>query len=301
MNFTKKYLVTGVVLLIGSIIVLYFFQQLFLVPNTFPVGKNFVVNENETLNSISERLKKEKYITSPFLFRLGVSFLGKDRAIQLGGYIFDSPRNLSQVVATFVKGRPDTPLLSITVPEGSTSYEVAEMIVRIFPSLSAVSINNFIVKYHAEGRLFPSTYFLLPSYTERDIIQLMLSTFTKKVESIITTSSILPPLTSLNDVIVLASILEGEAKTEKDMKIVSGILLTRLTRGMLLQVDVAKETYKEKGLPNVPLNNPGLVAILAVLNPIFTGDLYYITGNDGMMYYAKTFEEHKQNIRKYLK
>jgi UPF0755 protein len=99
----------------------------------------------------------------------------------------------------------------------------------------------------------------------------------------------------------MASILEGEAKTEGDMKIIAGILLTRLTKGMPLQVDVAKETYTAKGLPKVPLNNPGLVAIMAVLHPTFTDNLYYLTGNDGAMHYAKTFEEHKKNIKKYLK
>jgi UPF0755 protein len=71
--------------------------------------------------------------------------------------------------------------------------------------------------------------------------------------------------------------------------------------GMPLQVDVAMETYKEKGLPKKPINNPGLVAITAVLNPVYTEYLYYITGNDGEMYYAKTFNDHKRNIAKYLK
>lgn len=281
--------------------ILYFYQHIFMVPSNFPLGKNFVVNENEPLRSISERLRNEGYITSPLLFRAGVSFFGKDRTIQVGGYVFGVPLSLKGVVTTFVKGHPDTPLLSITIPEGSTSNEVAGIIAKVLPTASAQKVNDFITKYHAEGKLFPSTYFLLPSYSEEDIIQLMLSTFTKKAEGIILSSKVAPPLASLNDILVLASILEGEAKKEVDMKIVAGILITRLTKGMPLQVDVAKETYKEKGLPKVPLNNPGLIAILAVLHPTFTDNLYYITGNDGVMYYAKTFEEHKKNIKKYLK
>jgi len=113
-------------------------------------------------------------------------------------------------------------------------------------------------------------------------------------------TEILLPLRNKEDVIVLASILEGEAKTKEDMQKVSGILLKRLSIGMALQVDVAKETYKTIGLPTQPINNPGLVSLYAVLNPINTPYLYYVTGKDGTMHYAKTFTEHKANIKKYL-
>jgi UPF0755 protein len=129
----------------------------------------------------------------------------------------------------------------------------------------------------------------------------MLSAFTKKAENLILNSDIPQPLAGVEDVIILASLVEGEAKGENDMKLVSGVLLSRLSKGMPLQVDVDRETYRRKGLPASPINNPGLVAINAVLHPTVTDYIYYITGNDGQMYYAKTFEEHKKNIKKYLK
>lgn len=279
----------------------YFYKQVFMIPAMFPVGKNFTVNENESLKSISTRLEDEKYISSPLLFRAGVSFLGKDRAIQLGGYSFNSPLSLFGVVTTFVQGKPNAPLLSVTIPEGSTSGEIAAIISKVLPGVSPDIFNQVIAKYGADGKLFPSTYFLLPSYTAEDIVKIMLTTFSKKIATLGVVSKINPPLTSEHDVLVLASILEGEAKTQQDMKIVAGILLARLTKGMPLQVDVALETYKQKGLPKEPINNPGLTAIDAVLHPTETPYFFYLTGNDGQMYYAKTFEEHKRNIRKYLK
>lgn len=288
-------------IVITLIISSYFYREIFATPNNFPVGKYFTINENESLKSVSERLGSDGYISSPLLFRAGVSFLGKDRAIQIGSYVFDAPKTLLGVVFAFVEGHPTAPLLSVTIPEGSTSFEIATIFVKALPSFSVSTFVKRIADYNADGKLYPSTYFLLPSYTEEDIIKLMLSTFTKKVENNIVSTKVSPPLTGGNDVIILASILEGEAKSEEDMKNVAGILLTRLSQGMMLQVDVAKETYKQKGLPVKPINNPGLVAINAVLHPIFTDNLYYITGNDGRMYYAKTFEEHKKNINKYLK
>ncbi len=297
----KKYSVFGFILAGFLLLVVYVYQQVVVVPTNFPTNTTFTVNENESLKSVSSRLEEGGYIKSALLFRGGISYLGKDRSIQLGGYTFDEPHSLLGVVKTFVQGSPDTPLLSTTIPEGSTSFEVASLVSKVLPTISTDIFGELITKYQADGKLFPSTYFLLPSYTGEDVVKLMVSTFSKKTESIINPSRIVEPLRDENDVIVLASILEGEAKTEEDMKIISGILLARMKIGMPLQVDVAMETYKTKGLPSAPINNPGLTAIRAVLEPTTTDYLFYITGNDGKMYYAKTFDEHKRNIQKYLR
>ncbi|MEN9338586.1 MAG: hypothetical protein RI945_311, partial [Candidatus Parcubacteria bacterium] len=106
---------------------------------------------------------------------------------------------------------------------------------------------------------------------------------------------------SIKDIITMASYLEGEANNEKDMRIVSGALWTRLKLGYPLQIDAATSTYKNKGFTKTPINNPGLIAIKAALNPIKTGYIYYITGNDGNMYYAKDYDTHLDNINKYLR
>jgi UPF0755 protein len=301
MNENKNYIGIAVFGLILIGFILYGLVQTFSVPNNFPVGKNFVINENESLKSISNRLKEEGYINSPLFFRAAISFFDKDRTIQLGGYIFNNPSTLLGIIDTFVRGKPNSPLLSVTIPEGSTSFEVATLVSKALPTISVDVFGEMISKYNADGKLFPSTYFLLPSYKEEDIVKLMMNTFTKKVESTMALSQVVLPLKNENDALTLASILEGEAKTKEDMAIVSGILLTRMKLGMPLQVDVAKETYKQKGLPRMPLNNPGLVAIDAAIHPKYTEYLYYITGNEGGMHYAKTFEEHKKNIKKYLK
>lgn len=297
----RNYSLIGIIVLLSLAAALYIFYQFSSVTSSFPVNKNFTVNESESLKSVSDRLQGEGYIRSALLFRVGVSFLGKDRALQIGGYSFSQPLTLFGVINSFVRKGPTSPLLSVTVPEGSTSLEIATIITKAIPEITVEGFLRQVMINSAEGKLFPSTYFLLPSYREDDIIKLMLVTFTKKVASEVIPQTIPEPLTSEKDILVLASILEGEAKTEEDMKIVAGILLARLQKGMLLQVDVAKETYKQKGLPRTPLNNPGVVAIRAALNPTPTEYFYYITGKDGKMYYAKTFEEHKRNISKYLR
>lgn len=271
------------------------------IPSGFPTGTNFTIGENESLRSVSLRLEGDRYITSALWFRVWVSFLGKDREIQLGNYEFDRPYILGDVVKKLVEEVPDKPLIQVTIPEGSTSYEVAKLLNQALPTINIDVFGEKVFANGADGKLFPSTYFLLPSHKEEDIVKMMTETFEKKYTSTFRWTVIPEPLTRRDEVISLASIVEGEAKSEEDMKIVAGILLTRLKKGMPLQVDVAKETYTSRGLPSVPINNPGLTALGAVLKPTASPYLFYITGNDGAMYYAKTFEEHKRNIKKYLR
>jgi UPF0755 protein len=299
MNSSKHYLFMWGGIVVVCIIFVYVCVQFFSISKNFPHNKNFVINENESLKSISYRLHDEGYITSPVLFRAGISFLGKDKIIQLGGYTFDIPRSLFGVVKTFVGGHPTSPLLSVTIPEGSKTVDIAKLVSKVLPSVSVDSFTKAVLTYHAEGKLFPSTYFLVPSYDADDVVKMMMSTYSKKIPAL-TKETIPSPLTNENEVLSLAAILEGEVRTEEDMKMVAGILLSRLVKKMPLQVDAAKVTYKEKGLPTIPINNPGLIAIDAVLHPTPSPYLFYITGDDDVTHYAKTFEEHRKNIIRYL-
>jgi UPF0755 protein len=128
---------------------------------------------------------------------------------------------------------------------------------------------------------------------------------------------------TISDSIIMASLIEKEARTTGNRKIVSGILWSRLALGMPLQVDAVfgyifnrdtyspsfadlkvdspYNTYVHAGLPPGPINNPGLDAILAALHPTKTNYLYYLTDKNGVMRYATTFAEHQANQRKYLK
>ena len=80
----------------------------------------------------------------------------------------------------------------------------------------------------------------------------------------------------------------------------SDILWKRLKLGMPLQIDSEMGTYEFIGLPENPINNPGIVSIEAAIHPTSTPYLYFLTGKDRKMHYAKTFNEHKENIIKYL-
>lgn len=269
-------------------------------PKDFPTGVRFAIGEGESLYSISKRLEQERIIGSALLFRGWVSTLGRDKHIDLGVYEFPERVPLGLVIAKIING-PDEPLLLVTVPEGYTTREIATAFRKALPTFSVETFEELVRSEKLDGYLFPSTYYPLPSDTEASIIRLMNTTFEKEYAKHFRTADFPRYAPTRNDVISLAAVLEGEAKTEEDMRIVSGILQKRLEKGMRLQVDVAPNTYKTSGIPEIPINNPGILAIDAVFRPKESSYLYYLTGKDGRMYYAKTYEEHKRNIQKYLR
>ena len=95
--------------------------------------------------------------------------------------------------------------------------------------------------------------------------------------------------------------IEGEPRGEEDRGFLSGILWKRFDIGMPLQADAAPETYKRRGLPESPISNPGIKAILVAIYPKTSPYLYYLHDREGNIHYAKNFEEHIKNKSRYLR
>jgi UPF0755 protein len=205
------------------------------------------------------------------------------------------------------------------VPEGFTIKEFADIASRSLPDFNS---EEFLAQNtNLEGYLFPDTYYVPADFTAEEFGMLLQETFTEKTLNLATSLETHPLGT--DGVIKVASLLEREANTEESMKMVSGILQNRLAEGMRLQTDASLEyvlnrplgtltaedleidspynTYRYGGLPPTPIGNPGLTAIMAVLSPTPSDYLYYLTDEDGVFHYAETFDEHKQNIVKYLR
>ena len=192
--------------------------------------------------------------------------------------------------------------VKVTFPEGKTNEEMAQIL--------SSRIQNFDAKRFLgitageQGYLFPDTYYFLKNETPDAVIKKMQDNFERKTDTLDAKikfySSGYEGEKKWWQVVIMASILEKEAKPA-DMKIVSGILWKRLDNGMLLQADAAPETYKNKGLPEMPISNPGLIAITAAIDPMESPYWYYLHDKNGIIHLAKTFVEHKANIKKYLK
>lgn len=283
-------------------------------PHAFPVKTDIVIEENLSAQEIVHILKDARVVKSSLYTRFVIAYYFENKYIQAGTYRFDAPRTTYEIVQSVTRGENLSPLVRITLPEG---FSTKNLYVYLPHTLSTTTIQDVSA---LEGYLFPDTYFISGTMTFDDILTLLQNTHTKKMLQFaeqINESSL-----SEREVIILASILEREANTIESKKMVSGILQNRLAINMPLQADAVfnyilnktsaelteddlkidspYNTYIYTGFPPTPISNPGIEAIEAVLNPMQSEYLYYITGDDGNFYYAKTFEDHKRNKAKYI-
>jgi UPF0755 protein len=180
----------------------------------------------------------------------------------------------------------------------------------LFPFLEKLPPNASL-----EGYLYPDTYRVWKDQLPMGLIEKQLRQFQKKTQGM--AEDAIGQGRNFHDVVTLASIVEKEATGADDRKIVAGIYLNRLKKGMRLQSDATVNyvtgagrarptlkdldvespynTYTHDGLPPGPICSPGLDAIEAALHPTQTDYLYYLHDERGRSYYAKTLEEHKRN------
>lgn len=299
-----------VALLIVLVVAVFIWTQWFSAPSSFPVNHFVLVEEDVPVSVIAEDLREEGVIRMPVLFKLYMRIIGGDRQVHAGRYLFSEPLNLFEVAGRIRSGETGVKSVRITLPEGLAAYEMAEILARLLPDFDTKAWLSEAEPY--EGYLFPDTYFIEPGTSPKEISERMRNNFLARTEGMALGA----------DTVILASLLEKEADTPEDRRIVAGILLKRLQLGMRLQVDATfaymrkipgyvptgedpdmdspYNTYRNAGLPPSAIGNPGLDALRAALSPTESSYLYYLTGHDGVMYYAKTFEEHKRNIELYL-
>ena len=187
--------------------------------------------------------------------------------------------------------------VAVTIPEGLNASQIGE----ILESAGFFSQNEFAkIAEKEEGYLFPDTYRFYKTSSAPQVVARMRENFDKKLTPEIL-NEIKKQNKTLQDVIIMASLLEEEVQSTEDRKIVAGILWKRLKLDMGLNVDSAPDTYRYKGLPTDPISNPGMDAILTAVYSEPSPYLYYLSGQDGKTHYAKTLEEHSLNKFRYLK
>lgn len=289
----------------------------------FSPPKNFsdsivIIEQGTSVPEAAKLLADAHVVSHPTVLRFMLRILGKSGSVQSGAYHFGNPENLFAVIRRIVTGEYDLAPTRITITEGMTVRDIVPRIVEALPLVSAEDFAALATPY--EGYLFPDTYFFPLSSKADAIVAAMRENFKKKVTLL--SSDISASGHSLSEIIILASIIEKEVRTNENKKIVAGILWNRIAIGMPLQVDAVfgyifkrdtyspsfadlkvdspYNTYTHKGLPPGPISNPGIESIEAALYPTKTDFLYYLTGKDGVMRYAKSFAQHQANRKKYL-
>lgn len=288
-------------------------------PGDFPAGRAIQIESGQTLNQAAETLRRERVIRSTILFKAYAVLLDKGNAgVKTGEYLFARAESALKVAYRLVRGQEGFPLRKVTIPEGSSSGDIASLLKKAIPAFDA---KGFAMMAKAdEGYLFPETYFWPENVSPEKAISDMKATFEVKTRSLgaDTASS----SRKWSDVVIMASIIEREATSSDDRRIISGILWKRLDDGMALQVDAPfyyilhkpsneltlddlrtdspYNLYTHTGLTPKPIANPGLDSMMAALEPAKTKYWYYLSDKKGGMHYAVSLEDHAYNKNKYL-
>lgn len=288
-------------------------------PIDFPVATSIEIEPGTSISAITKQLESQRVVKSALLLYVVLLTQYEPENIKASTYYLEAPLSVLAVADMLVRGDFNANLISFTHIEGERASHVAENAALLLTDFDAAEFT--MLASTSEGRLFPETYRIPKDFTEQELLNLMLETYEKNIAPLRNDFK----LVDLNEteVVILASIIEREANSGESMKIVSGILQNRLRIGMGLQVDASIEyildkplkeltaddlkmdtlynTYLYRGLTPTAIGNPGLDALKAVLEPTPSEYMFYITGDDGNFYYAKTFDDHKVNIARHLK
>lgn len=277
----------------------------------------FVVDKGESFSQISKDLQKASLIKSGWAFNLLAKQSGLGSKILAGTFRLSPSLSASEIL----KSLTNQPLDSwVTLLEGWRKEEMAKKL----NEQLGIDEKEFL-KIAKEGFSFPDTYLFPKDYSVEQIVKKLRSTFEEKY-----TPDLREKIKSLglteDQGVILASIVEREARSDKARTEVASILLKRFKIEMGLNADatlqyilgyqtqekswwkrnLSKEdkkvdspynTYLYRGLPPAPICNPGLASLKAVANADpKTPYLYYYHDLKGNSYYAKTLEEHNSNV-----
>jgi UPF0755 protein len=276
------------------------------------------IKSGSSLREVSERLKDIGIIKSMTVLNTLVILGGGDNRVVSGEYLFEKPTSMFEVTRRITTGDFGIEVKEVRFPEGVTNEEIALIMESRFPYFDK---NAFMqLASDSEGLLFPDTYNFLETVKAYEVYNVLKNNFEKKIAEI---KLILKKNNlSLEEVVIIASMVEKEA-TADSREDVANIIWKRLKIDMPLQIDATfvysigkgtfdltmddltdsdnpYNTYTHKGLPPTAISNPGLEALKAAADFEDTENLFFLTGHDGEMYYAKDFEQHKKNRAKHM-
>jgi UPF0755 protein len=302
-------------------------------PNTFAgeSEKTFYVSQGKTFSAIVDSLESAGVIRSRPLFVFVAKLLGGTRHLHAGKYLFPSGISNFDLVR-WLQGGKGTVFISVTIREGIRSQTEA----RIFANALGLDSARYVSLVHdgsfirslgidapsLEGYLLPETYRFPWEPGEKDVIRQQVEQF-QEVYSDSLKARAKALGWNTNQVLTMASIVEGEALLDEERPIISGVYHNRLRKRMRLEADPTIQfiieggprrllysdlrrdspynTYLHAGLPPGPVNNPGKASILAALYPARHNYLYFVADGKGGHWFSESYAGHSRNVRKYKK
>lgn len=280
--------------------------------------------------TIVDRLHAEGLVRDPLVFELYGRHLGVGSRIKAGTYAIDlgqTPRALLEALEAGTL----PPEVRLTIPEGFNRWQIADLLAE----RGLADREAFLARVAAqdlEGRLFPDTYRFRPEAGVDAAVKALTARFDDVFQAVLAQApAARRPNTdeARRQLLILASLVEKEARTARDRRLVARVFHNRLARGMKLQTDPTcvydarwyrevphpryckdpksrYSTYVIDGLPPGPIANPGRDALAATLSPADGEDaaklLYFVARRDGSgeHHFSETYAEHQRAVRRYL-
>ncbi len=294
-----------------------------------PEGKIVAIPRGISFKAVTDSLERNEVIRSRWAFEVAGRVLGYTKSIKVGKYLFHSGLSNMDILKDINEGRSRI-IISVTIPEGWRSDLIAKRFAKdlgvdagkilALCKDSAYIASKGIHASSLEGYLMPDTYNFYWQTDEADIVNRMVDGFKNfLVDSL--RQRVRNSGMTLNQVVTLASIVEGESGIDSELPIIAGVYLNRLRKNMKLEadptiqyllasgprrlrysdlsIDSPYNTYLHRGLPPGPVNNPGRAAILAVLYPDQNQYLFFVATGVGGHRFSKSFSEHEKAIRAY--
>jgi UPF0755 protein len=278
---------------------------------------------------VMEMLIREGVVRNRVSLKIAFSLFGKPRELKAGTYRFDKPLTPLEVIEMLNRG--EVVYTKVTIPEGLRIEEGARLLAeaglgREKGFLEVASQPDLVKDLDPqagslEGYLFPDTYLVDPGHSERGVVNAMVKNF--RTWWAVRAPDVPEGLT-LHQVVTLASLVEKETGAPEERGLIAGVFFNRLRLGMPLQTDpsiiygeiqagryrgfLTREdwtfaspynTYLHVGLPPGPICSPGRAALEAVLRPISSNYLYFVSRNDGTHAFSRTLAEHNAAVQHY--
>ncbi len=286
----------------------------------------FQVKAGSSIVEVAQELSEKKIIKSKTFFTALSKLLNANKKLKSGYY--ELKPNLS--VLTFINqiSKGDTLKTKITLIEGKTIKYYFDQLSKD-PSITSNSsfdqiMNSIGVNKPFDGWFYPETYIFNYGESIENVLMKSHETMKTKLSQLWEERDKSIPLKSPYQAIILASLIENETALDYEKPLISSVFIGRLNLNMRLQTDPTViyalgenysppltrsdlqfdhpyNTYRNKGLPPGAISSVGYQSLYAALHPAKGNDLYFVAKKDGSHAFASTYDEHKVNIKKYLK
>jgi len=312
--------VTAVAIVAGAAGIAYWTYQDVNGPGPLTATQTVVIPPHTGVAEISDMLAADGVIRHALTFKAFAHVTGRGGALKAGEYEFPAGASAVQVMETIAAGK--TVKHRLTIREGLTSAEIVEL-VREAPLLT-----GDVGATPPEGSMLPETYVYSRDDTRESVIDRMKQAMKETLATVWAERRSDLTLTSPEQALVLASIIEKEASRESERAHIAAVFLNRLRLGMRLQSDPTVRfvlagngatkfdgqltradldvnspynTYVAKGLPPGPICSPGKAALRDAVRPERSDDLYFVADGSGGHVFARTLAEHNRNVAAYAR